>query len=365
MDPHVSPRPTFETLYVVARSYLPDALRLLGVPERDVPDLVHDVVLAADEALERRGGILEPVQGGAEPERTIKAWLSGVAWRLTANRRRRAPQRFELCCGDGDDLTGVGDEPPSSEQLVALKQRCRLLREVLSRLRPERREVLSMYALLEMPIEDIATALGLNENTVKSRLGRARSDFVAIMKRLQPDEQRALEGSPLLVPFGLLDWQRSPPSAAMGTSGGTAAAALGTLALALGIGLGWSARGGKSEQAPPIAAVREATPVEPMTGAPNAVVPAVNGAPFATSQPRAVATGSARRPPGAALLDEEQMRIGAARRAFRAGAYERALEALASHEQQFLHGGLAGEREWLRAEVRAAMAMESASAPAE
>src|SRR5262245_60320708 len=91
---------TLEGLYEVARSYLPEALPLIGVPRSDVEDLLHDIVIAAHEGIERHHGQLAPVADDADPARTMKAWLSAVAWRQVSNRRRRAFRRFEVPCGD-------------------------------------------------------------------------------------------------------------------------------------------------------------------------------------------------------------------------------------------------------------------------
>lgn len=45
-------RPSFETVYTVGLSFLRQALRWLGVAERDVDDVLQDVMIAAYHALE-------------------------------------------------------------------------------------------------------------------------------------------------------------------------------------------------------------------------------------------------------------------------------------------------------------------------
>src|SRR5580698_3709385 len=75
-------RPSFELVYAVARSYLPEALRLSRVPPEDIDDIVQDAVLIAYQALPRfspRAGA-----GGGPPDarRSLRAWLSAIAWRL-------------------------------------------------------------------------------------------------------------------------------------------------------------------------------------------------------------------------------------------------------------------------------------------
>jgi RNA polymerase sigma factor (sigma-70 family) len=81
----------------------------------------------------------------------------------------------------GESLDVVADEPaddaPSSEQLAADEQRRRLLAEVLSTLPPADVDVLVPFHFAGMTTEEIATEAGLNPNTVRGRLMRARGRF--------------------------------------------------------------------------------------------------------------------------------------------------------------------------------------------
>jgi RNA polymerase sigma factor (sigma-70 family) len=364
LDEAALTHPSFEVLYAVARSYLPDALRLLKVPRHEIDDLVHDIVLAAHESLNLRGRRLVPVGGDTDPLRTLKAWLSGIAWRQVSNRRTRGHGRFELPFGEAADLPlSPADEALSSEQLAVDMQRCRVVARVLERLRPNRAEVLIMFALLELSVPDIARELGINENTVKSRLARARRDFAATAKRLRPDERGLLTGCALLLPFGLDAWwpadEEAPwtshPQAVKGPGLGFVAAAVAGLLLWSGATLALHAPATRAA-APEIVAVRELSPVEavppPSAAAPQAVLGALPTEALPGAPPAAptVAMASADD-----TLSREASWIAAARLALQEGAHVRALAALDAHEEQFPHGALAKEREWLKGQARSAL----------
>ncbi len=182
---------TFADLYVLACSYLPERLRLLKVPPMDVGDIVHDVVLIAY----RKRDDFKPldVAGDGSDHRALSVWLFGIAWRYVAKRRTRAYYRREVPSGDAANLHHAADvDAPSSEELVVKAQRRELLQRVLDTLRPERADVLLMQAG-GITVPAIAHELHLKENTVKSRLARARRDAMAAVKRLTPEEQSVLE----------------------------------------------------------------------------------------------------------------------------------------------------------------------------
>lgn len=361
-------RPSFAVLYAVARSYLPAALRYLRVPPHEIGDFVHDIVLAAHESLNLRGRQLVPVAPGASSLQTLKAWLSGITWRQVRNRRRHGHQRFELPCGEWSDLPVLpADQAPSSEQLAADMQRCRVVGRVLERLSAKRAEILIMYVLLDMSVTEIAEELALNENTVKSRLGRARTDFVANTKRLSPEERGLLTGSAMLLPFGL-EWpsaEEQPwtfqPSAGQGPGLGLVAGAMAALVpLALWSGAALLARAHHAP-APHIVAVREPGTVDSEAPPSASTLPAVPSAPPLGAPPTppaaARSTATAR---GDDMLARERWWIGAARRALHEGAYDRVLAALDAHERHFPRGALVEDRERLRREAASGLAQREA-----
>src|SRR6185312_15296285 len=67
--------PSVELLYTVARSSLPDTLRLLRVPPGDIDDIVQDAVLIAIQGLPRFAPRAGPGGGPPDARRSLRAWL--------------------------------------------------------------------------------------------------------------------------------------------------------------------------------------------------------------------------------------------------------------------------------------------------
>ena len=56
------------------------------------------------------------------------------------------------------------------------------LHEAIERLRPEYREVIKLYYLDDLPVKQIAQILSINENTIKTRLSRAREALKSMLE---------------------------------------------------------------------------------------------------------------------------------------------------------------------------------------
>lgn len=136
----------------------------------DAQDLVQETMLRAYQSWEK-------FEGRADP----KTWLYRIASRMCIRmRRRRAGQPAQMESLDQDpafaektmvDLDalarqgeGVLDESPALLQL----------QEAITKLPPEFRIVLVLKEIGELSVEDVARALDLKPQTVKTRLHRAR-----------------------------------------------------------------------------------------------------------------------------------------------------------------------------------------------
>src|SRR5262245_32120237 len=76
---------SFAELFEEYFAYVWHSLRRLGVPERDLEDVTHDVFIRVYGRLDTR-----------DPARPLRPWLFGFALRLAAEYRRRARNRLEL-----------------------------------------------------------------------------------------------------------------------------------------------------------------------------------------------------------------------------------------------------------------------------
>ncbi|EYF08958.1 RNA polymerase sigma factor [Chondromyces apiculatus] len=210
--------PEFDTVYSASVAFVRQSLRWLGVAEQDLDDVLQEVMLAAYRALPRFDPERAPSREQLRPEGTpatagsgprtsisrgqhdpLKCWLFGIARRQASHYRERAHRRREVTAGAGASWPLVQpDAGPNSEQIVALEQRTRLVSALLERLSAERRVILVMADLLEIPPSEIALELQINEATVRSRLRLARQDFRMAVKRLNAEQRRALSPADLL-----------------------------------------------------------------------------------------------------------------------------------------------------------------------
>jgi RNA polymerase sigma-70 factor (ECF subfamily) len=149
------------------------SLRRLGVVERDLEDAAHEVFVIAYRRL-----------ADFEVGRPVRPWLTGIAWRVAADERRRARHRRERMPGDASLATRCA-EGLSPEAACAQQQARDLVARALDTLDLDRRVVFVMAELDGASGPEIAVALEVPLNTVYSRLRVARQRFAASVRRLQ------------------------------------------------------------------------------------------------------------------------------------------------------------------------------------
>jgi RNA polymerase sigma-70 factor (ECF subfamily) len=163
-------RPEFPTVFREHLGYVWHALRRLGVRERDLEDVTHDVFLAVFRKLEQY-----------DPARPLRPWLFGFAFRVASDYRERARHRWEVA----GDLDATPDERPNAFDGVVQRQTLEVARRALEALELGRRAVFILHELDECPMPEVALALGIPVNTAYSRLRLARADLAATLRRLR------------------------------------------------------------------------------------------------------------------------------------------------------------------------------------
>lgn len=132
-----------------------------GLADTDLEDLRQEVFLTALDAAPRYR------QTGS-----VRSWLCGIAVQLGRNRSRRSLWRRGLVERFGGLSTGVAKTVSDPVEGVVGS---RLEAERALRVLPAaQREVLLLHVVEELSGPEIATALGINEKTVWTRLHRAR-----------------------------------------------------------------------------------------------------------------------------------------------------------------------------------------------
>jgi RNA polymerase sigma-70 factor, ECF subfamily len=143
-------------------------LRRLGVAERDVDDVCQEVFVT----VHRRAASFE---GRSSP----RTWLYGICVRTASEYRKRAVNRHEV----------VADRPPepavdaNQEDHAALREARAMLDRILDGLDDDKRAVFVLYEIEELPMAEVAIAIGCPLQTAYSRLHVARRDVDAALLR--------------------------------------------------------------------------------------------------------------------------------------------------------------------------------------
>ena len=109
----------FPAVYAAELGYVWSALRRLGVQERDVEDLCHDVFVIVFRNL-----------AVYDARRPIRPWLFGIAFRVASDYRRSARHRRDIPGTTRD----VACSAPSADEVMVRRERQRLVLRALEAL---------------------------------------------------------------------------------------------------------------------------------------------------------------------------------------------------------------------------------------
>jgi RNA polymerase sigma-70 factor (ECF subfamily) len=163
-------RPSLEQVYTDHVDFVWRSIRRLGVPPAAVEDAVQDVFLVVSRRLAEFEG-----------RSTLRTWLFAIVRRVARDHR---PSRREV--GDAELIErAVDPDAPSPSDRAAEAEGARLLHALLATLDDEKREAFVLADLEQMPVPEVAQALGLNLNTAYSRVRAARQDLDRALARLR------------------------------------------------------------------------------------------------------------------------------------------------------------------------------------
>lgn len=167
---------------------------LLGVAEDFATDMVQDT-------LSRLWSRRAEVTPSHWPAWFRKTMLREAFHRSRAQRRAKrheAAVAFEL---------SIPPWNPTPEVELHQRECARELSHLLASLRPERREVVELHLLQELPMKEVAARLGIPENTAKNRWRLAQRDMNAAYRRDRARERFAAFVAAL---WGILlvSWER-------------------------------------------------------------------------------------------------------------------------------------------------------------
>jgi RNA polymerase sigma-70 factor (ECF subfamily) len=168
----------FETLYKEHFAFVWRNLRRLGVPEASLRDAAQDVFVVVYRRL-----------GEYEARDKVRSWLYSIVTRVVREHARRRRRKDPSAVEDADTIADPRARPPDrgAEENESLQ----LLLELLQEIDLEKREAFVLSDLEEMTAPEIAEALGVNLNTVYSRIRAARQELRAALR-----SRRALPPGP-------------------------------------------------------------------------------------------------------------------------------------------------------------------------
>jgi RNA polymerase sigma-70 factor (ECF subfamily) len=115
-----------------------------------------------------------------EGRSSLRTWILGIARRVARDHRpsSRASAEPETL----EALPDVDEKSPAAT--LEATEGARLLERLLATLAPEKREAFILVELEQMTAQEAGQALGVNANTISSRLRAARSELEQALARL-------------------------------------------------------------------------------------------------------------------------------------------------------------------------------------
>lgn len=161
--------PDVRAVYQAHLDYVWHSLRRLGIPEKDVPDVAHDVFVAVGRALP-----------GYDPARPLRPWLFGIAFRVASDHLRLYRHAREELGHANEPL----DIAPTPEEALMDHEARALLERCLATLDLPHRAVMVMHDIAGHDAREVAEALALPLKTVYSRLRTGRLRLAAAAAKL-------------------------------------------------------------------------------------------------------------------------------------------------------------------------------------
>lgn len=159
------PGSSLELVYEEHFSFVWRSLRGLGVRPALLDDATQEVFLVAH----RRSDDFEQ-------RSSVRTWLFGIAYRVAANFRRSAKRR------PTEPLPGeLSSDYPSPEQHAERAEAARFVEDFLDGVDEDLRAAFTACVLEEMSVPEAASALGVNVNTLYSRVRTVRARFAAAL----------------------------------------------------------------------------------------------------------------------------------------------------------------------------------------
>lgn len=158
----------FDAVVAEHGPYLWRVLRRLGVRPSDIEDVWQETFIVVHRKL-----------GAFEGRSQLRTWLSAIAVRVASDYRSRAHRRREQAT---EEVPDGGAAASQHDELIEQERRA-LLDKLIAELKPEQREVIVLYEFAELPMQEVAEALGCPLQTAYSRLHAGRKALEQAARR--------------------------------------------------------------------------------------------------------------------------------------------------------------------------------------
>jgi RNA polymerase sigma-70 factor (ECF subfamily) len=160
--------PSFEQLFVDHAPFAWRALRRLGVHDADAEDVCQEVFMIVHRRL-----------ATFEGRSSIQTWIYGICVRVAADYRKRAHRRHESPSDDLPERSGPANQHAELEEHEARA----LLDRTVQTLDDDKRAVFVLFELEELPMTEVAVAVGCPLQTAYARLYAGRAIVESALRR--------------------------------------------------------------------------------------------------------------------------------------------------------------------------------------
>lgn len=164
--------PSFDAVYDEHASFVWRTARRLGVSESSLDDVFQEIFLVVHRRLPEFEG-----------RSSIRTWLFAITLHVVRRHRRTMQRKPRNLTPDGEMDAVPESDRQGPHETAAKREAVRVLHELLDQLDDEKREVFVLAELEQVPASEIGAALGINVNTVHSRLRAARQAFEQALAR--------------------------------------------------------------------------------------------------------------------------------------------------------------------------------------
>jgi RNA polymerase sigma-70 factor (ECF subfamily) len=123
---------------------------------------------------------------GFEQRSSLKTWVCGICLRKASDYRRRAHRHRERLVAEHDERTAAGEHP---EALALRDEHAAQLQRALAALPEPLLQVFVLYEIEELPMAEVARAVGCPRFTGYTRLRAARRALREQLTQPQPSRR--------------------------------------------------------------------------------------------------------------------------------------------------------------------------------